>query len=168
MCSVMNKFVRIHDGEIDRPPTRDYDSDVGIGLFCQKEENFYIECRETLLISTGYRYICENNEGHYYGQLFTRSSMAAKGLMVGGGVIDPGYTGEIVVVLTCLGERQLIDVSRPIAQLVLIVSPFTRPLIVDEKIILPSSDQRESKGFGSSDLKRKREALSSSGDSQLP
>lgn len=41
--------------------------------------------------------------GNHYGQLSTRSSMAKKGLIVVGGVIDPDYQGEIKVVLINLG-----------------------------------------------------------------
>lgn len=56
-----------------------------------------------------------------YGQLSTRSSMAVKGLIVVGGVIDPDYQGEIKVILHNLSQEPVtISQGDRIAQLLVI------------------------------------------------
>src|SRR5882762_4615649 len=59
-------------------------------------------------------------EKEKYGLLIRdRSSMAAGGLFVVGGVIDSGYTGEIIVMLRTMGNA-LIDITagQKIAQMI--------------------------------------------------
>jgi len=93
----------------------------------------------------------------YYLRIAGKSGLADKhGIHIAGGVVDRGYTGEIVVILANLGfymNGQL--VSRPfevnigdkIAQLVPTIIPrITHSLIVDEFPVTERGDA----GFGSS------------------
>jgi len=64
------------------------------------------------------------------------------------GLIDPGYRGELVVLLVNLGDEPVdIAAGDRIAQLVLVPAPAVRVVEVDE---LPSSTGRAERGFGSS------------------
>ena len=76
-----------------------------------------------------------------------RSSMAAKGLATTGGVIDSGYRGEILIVMTNLGEAAItIKAGDKIAQMVP-VPVLTGPV---EEIDVLEASARAEKGFGSS------------------
>jgi dUTP pyrophosphatase len=85
-----------------------------------------------------------------YGLLIRdRSSMASKGIMVSGGVVDAGYRGEILVLLTDNMRRALPYMIRQgdkIAQLIPIPVTTGGGTIVQEE--LPSS-KRGVGGFGS-------------------
>jgi len=75
-----------------------------------------------------------------------RSSMAARGLAITGGVIDAGYRGEILVVMTNLGDAAVeLKAGEKIAQMVPV------PVLtgaVEEAAELEDS-VRAAKGFGS-------------------
>lgn len=45
---------------------------------------------------------------HHYGQLSTRSSLAQRGVIVVGGVIDPDYQGEVKVILMNVGPNPFV------------------------------------------------------------
>jgi dUTP pyrophosphatase len=76
-----------------------------------------------------------------------RSSMAAKGIATTAGVIDAGYRGEILILMTNLGEfRTEIRAGEKIAQMIP-VPVLTGP--VQEAETLEVSARAE-KGFGSS------------------
>lgn len=54
-----------------------------------------------------------------YGRICGRSSLALQGILVGGGVIDPSYTGGIACILLNLGEDDfVINRGDRIAQIV--------------------------------------------------
>lgn len=76
-----------------------------------------------------------------------RSSMAARGLATTGGVIDAGYRGEILVLMTNLGEAAVtLAAGEKIAQMIPV------PVLtgeVREEVTLEDS-ARAGKGFGSS------------------
>jgi dUTP pyrophosphatase len=80
-----------------------------------------------------------------------RSSMAAKGITVSGGVIDAGYRGEIVVLLTWANRDGMhtceIKKGDKIAQMIPI--PVMTDCEVKEVEVLPEST-RGANGFGSS------------------
>lgn len=82
----------------------------------------------------------------YYGRIAPRSGLAAKyGIIIGGGVIDEDYRGELKVLMSCL--QGLYDVSRGerIAQLIL--EKITTP---EMEIVTNLDDtERGSDGFGS-------------------
>ncbi len=76
-----------------------------------------------------------------------RSSMAARGIATTGGVIDAGYRGEILVLMTNLGERAVeLKAGEKIAQMVPV--PVLTGLVQEVETLEASA--RAGKGFGSS------------------
>ncbi|MDR3754014.1 MAG: dUTP diphosphatase [Terracidiphilus sp.] len=75
-----------------------------------------------------------------------RSSMAARGLATTGGVIDSGYRGEILIVMTNLGDAaQELQAGEKVAQMVP-VPVLTGPIQEVESL---EGSVRAAKGFGS-------------------
>ena len=83
-----------------------------------------------------------------YGFIRDKSSLAAKGILTLGGVIDNDYTGEIIVVMTSLIEPIKIKKGKKIAQL--IVSNISYPEI--KKVNYLKDTERNNKGFGEMDI----------------
>lgn len=90
-----------------------------------------------------------------YGRIAERSGLAAKGLSIGGGVIDPNYRGEIRIIVRHLGfvidgnfnrEPIVIPVGQAIAQLILERVGEEDTEWVDEL----GETERGIQGFGSS------------------
>jgi len=76
-------------------PVRAHDSDAGLDLF--SIEDAVVEARGRLLVKTG---ISIELPFGYYGQVASKSGLSLKyGIEVGAGVIDEGYTGEVMVML---------------------------------------------------------------------
>jgi len=76
-----------------------------------------------------------------------RSSMAAKGIATTAGVIDAGYRGEILILMTNLGDATLeIKAGEKIAQMIP-VPVLTGPV---ETVDSLEDSARAEKGFGSS------------------
>jgi dUTP pyrophosphatase len=76
-----------------------------------------------------------------------RSSMAAKGIATTGGVIDAGYRGEILVLMTNLGAEAIeLKAGEKIAQMVPVLV-LTGPV---EEVETLEDSARAEKGFGSS------------------
>ena len=80
--------------------------DLGYDLFAL--EGIVLEPRATVRVRTGIAVEARHPEtGEPLGLLVRdRSSMAARGIATTGGVIDAGYRGEILVLMTNLGERR--------------------------------------------------------------
>ncbi|XP_073421989.1 uncharacterized protein [Dendrobates tinctorius] len=92
---------------------------------------------------------CQIPKDHY-GQIATRSSLALKGAMVVGGVIDADYQGEIKVLMINLGNEPLIlEKGQRIAQMLLIPINLSD---VQEGTAPSELTIRGSKGFGSSNI----------------
>ena len=82
----------------------------------------------------------------YYGRIAPRSGLTAKyGIIIGGGVIDKDYRGELKVLMSCLFGMYKVSRGERIAQLIL--EKITTP----ELEIVTSLDDtdRGSDGFGS-------------------
>jgi dUTP pyrophosphatase len=76
-----------------------------------------------------------------------RSSMAARGVATTGGVIDAGYRGEILVLMTNLSESAVeLNAGEKIAQMIP-VPVLTGPV---EQVESLEDSARAAKGFGSS------------------
>jgi dUTP pyrophosphatase len=84
-----------------------------------------------------------------YGQISSRSSLASKGIVVHGGVIDPDYQGEIKIILYNFNESKYsIYRGDKIAQV--ICKKFE---LIDEVKLIDDFEEiteRNVKGFGSS------------------
>src|ERR1035437_7794202 len=76
-----------------------------------------------------------------------RSSMAARGIATTAGVIDAGYRGEILVLMTNLGEAAIeLKAGEKIAQMIPV--PVLTGLV--QKVESLEDSARAEKGFGSS------------------
>lgn len=147
-------------------PTRANYTDAGLDLFSNEE--VFIQLGETITISTG---VAVHIPKGSVGKIEDRSSLAAKGLRTGGGVIDAGFNGEIKIVLhnfsakdaykplpldemSCPHQKYqkermgtLINLHDAIAQL--LVYKVENVPAVETKILWDS--KRGAEGFGSSD-----------------
>ena len=65
-------------------------------------------------VNTG---ICISLPENSYGSIRDKSSLASKGLLTLGGVIDKDYTGEIIVIMTSLIKTIKIKKGQKISQL---------------------------------------------------
>lgn len=148
-----------------KPLVKVRESDAGFDVIAV--EDFEILPNERAILPTGVAVCIPYG---YYGQIHDRSSMAAKGIVVSGGVIDSEYRGEVRVILTNTksfvrefeeipfkNTKQDVETRIPdksfkinrgnkIAQIVIHKIALPKIEIVKE---LPKSD-RGSKGFGSS------------------
>jgi dUTP pyrophosphatase len=124
-------------------PHKAHAGDLGYDLFAS--EDAVIFAGDTKLVRTGIA--IQFPEG-YGGLLRDRSSVATKRrLFVVAGVIDNGYTGEILVALHNSTENgQVVKAGEKIAQLILVP---TVDFSVEEVPEILSSDGRSDRGFGS-------------------
>ena len=123
-------------------PTRTSKGSAGLDLYSSIDVN--IEVGSIKKVNTG---ICISLPENSYGSIRDKSSLASKGLLRLGGVIDSDYTGEIIVIMTSLIESIKIKKGQKIAQL--IVSNITYPEI--KKVKYLKETERNDKGFGEMD-----------------
>jgi dUTP pyrophosphatase len=121
--------------------------DLGYDLFAL--ESAVLGPRKTVRVRTGIAVEArEPATGTPLGLLVRdRSSMAARGIATTGGVIDAGYRGEILVLMTNLGETVLeLKAGEKIAQMIPV------PVLTGDVEEVESLEEsaRAAKGFGSS------------------
>jgi len=121
--------------------------DLGYDLFAL--EGAMLALRATVRVRTGIAVEARNPEtGAPLGLLVRdRSSIAARGIATTGGVIDAGYRGEILVLMTNLGDAAVeLKAGEKIAQMI----PF--PVLTGdvEEVANLEESARSWKGFGSS------------------
>ena len=80
-------------------PTRASKESVGLDL--DSSIDIHIEVGSITKVNTG---ICISIPKNSYGSIRDKSSLASKGLLMVGGVIDSDYTGEIIVIMTSLTD----------------------------------------------------------------
>ena len=135
------KIVLMNDNAVI--PTRASKRSAGLDLYSSVDVN--IEVGSINKINTG---ICISLPEISYGSLRDKSSLAAKGLLTLGGIIDNDYTGEIIVIMTSLIEPIKIKKGQKIAQL--IVSNILYPEI--KKVKYLKKTERNDKRFGKTDI----------------
>lgn len=150
MDDLIIHFRKCHEDAI--VPTIAYNGDVGYDLYAVND-TLLLE-RSWIRIHTGIKAYFPKG---YYGKIESRSSLSSNyGLQVGAGVVDSGYTGELIVVLFNHSDipYQIVKHER-IAQL--IIQPYVTPSVVllDDNgneifINMTNTNQRNDKGFGSS------------------
>ena len=141
-------------------PTIAYGGDLGYDLYA--DESVALHPGITAIVSTGiaiemydpwvdpWRDTPPRKYAKTYGGLIRdRSSMAIRGIVISGGVIDAGYRGEILVTMTLLGaqESTCIFAGEKIAQIIPILAE-PRAAIYDVKDLTES--ERGEKRHGSS------------------
>lgn len=150
-------------------PTRANPSDVGLDLYYSpdlevdefdEEKNMpkgtiVIMPSQSAKVRTGIKFAVPHG---YCLEIKNRSSVSSKKeLLVGGGVIDPGYSGEVVVIMHNVGRQpQMIKPGDKIAQAVLFPVIHVRPVLIDESELYIDSiaiSDRGDNGFGSTDKK---------------
>lgn len=120
-------------------PTRAHSSDGGLDLYAAKDQR--LEPGVTR-IKTG---TCLEIPAGFAGIIKDRSSMAARGLHVVGGVIDAGYVGEIEVTIST-GLHHSVSTGDRIAQIVIV--PIWQGRL--RRVESLSESSRGDVGFGSS------------------
>jgi len=121
--------------------------DLGYDLFAL--EGVVLQSRMTVRVRTGIAVEARHPEtGGPLGLLVRhRAAMAAGGIATTGGVIDAGYRGEILVLMTNLGDATVeLNAGEKIAQMVP-VPVLTGPV---EEVKSLEDSARAAKGFGSS------------------
>ncbi len=121
--------------------------DLGYDLFALEAAR--LGGRETVKVRTGISVEARHPQtGTPLGLLVRdRSSMAARGVTTTGGVIDAGYRGEILVLMTNLGDGVVeIAAGEKIAQMIPV--PVLTGLVQEVESLEDSA--RAEKGFGSS------------------
>lgn len=124
-------------------PTKAYATDAGWDLYCLEEMR--ILSGATCSISTG---IAMSIPVGWYGQIKGRSGLSRMGTTIVGGVIDSGFFGEAMVVMTNTHnspERILLKPGDKIAQIVFLPVPEVVFKETDDLGVSP----RGSNGFGS-------------------
>src|ERR1035438_6194600 len=131
-----------------RPPVVAHPGeDLGYDLFAL--EGITLASRATVRVRTGIAVEARHpGTGAPLGLLMRdRSSMAARGIATTGGVIDAGYRGEILVLMTNLGETTVeLKAGEKIAQMIP-VPVLTGPV---QEVETLEDSMRAAKGFGSS------------------
>ncbi len=127
-------------------PSKKHESDIGYDI--SSAENIVIYSNEVTLVKTG---IAISLPAQCAGFVLPRSGLSTKHkitLINSPGLIDPGYTGELLVpLINHSTEEYEIKIGDRIAQLVLINTNQVEFKIVDK---MPDTE-RNSGGFGSTD-----------------
>ena len=134
------KIVLMNDDGII--PTRASKRSAGLDSYSSIDAN--IEVGSIKRINTGIRVSLPENT---YGSIRDKSSLAAKGILTLGGVIDNDYTGEIIVIMTSLIGPIKIKKGQKTVQL--IVSNISYPEIKKVKYLKETGGN--DKGFGKMD-----------------
>ena len=145
----MNKNIEIEIQLISsngKVPSQKHASDIGYDI--SASDDVTLKSNEVTLVSTG---IAINLPQQCAGFVLPRSGLSTKHkitLINSPGLIDPGYTGELLVPLMNHGNKDYeIKAGDRIAQLVLVNTHDVDFKVVDS---LPETD-RSSGGFGSTD-----------------
>jgi dUTP pyrophosphatase len=147
-CRIKNMLrVKKLDPAAKLPVVAHPGEDLGYDVFALESQE--LPPRATVRVRTGIAVEARNLQtGEPLGLLVRdRSSMAAKGLATTGGVIDAGYRGEILILITNLGDAAVtIAAGEKVAQMIPV--PVLTGLVEEVETLEISA--RLEKGFGSS------------------
>ena len=120
--------------------------DLGYDVYAA--ETVTLEARGHAMVPTGVAIECTSPAGERMGALLRdKSSMAARRLVLTGGVIDAGYRGEIKVLMENLGDQPAtIRAGDKIANLIPYAVLTGEVQVVDDL----NESSRKAGGFGSS------------------
>lgn len=123
-------------------------SDVGLDL--KANENISLKPMEQKIVRTGIVVKIPNN---HVGLIRDRAGIVTKmGVHTVAGTFDPGYRGEVSIVLVNFGEEEvMIEKEMRVAQIIIL--PVTKVLVKEVKSL--SETERGEKSFGSTGLREK-------------
>lgn len=122
-------------------PTRAHDTDAGLDLYAMEDR--IVEAKGDAIFHTGVHVQIPHG---YAGLLVSKSGLNVKHGIISTGLIDEGYSGEIVVKLYNHGGWDYkIKAGEKISQLVILPVRYEPVEIVDEI----GSGERGNAGFGS-------------------
>lgn len=138
MKIVIQKTMNIQD------PVRAHSTDAGLDLYVPEGQGVLVRQGAVYTIDLGVRVAIPDG---YYGQLTLRSSAGKKGLTIpnGIGIIDPGYRGNLKLLVAALAEPVLVAAGERVCQLSVLPLP---PVDVETGIVDDDTD-RGAGGFGS-------------------
>ncbi|HEX4285612.1 MAG TPA: dUTP diphosphatase [Terracidiphilus sp.] len=139
--------VKLLEGDAKLPVVAHPGEDLGYDIFAL--ESAVLAPRTTVRVRTGISVEARHPQsGAPLGLLVRdRSSMAARGIVTTGGVIDAGYRGEILILMVNTGETAVeVKAGEKIAQMIP-VPVLTGPV---EQVEVLEESARAEKGFGSS------------------
>ena len=123
-------------------PTRASKRSAGLDLYSSIDVNIDINSIKKINIG-----ICISLPENSYGSIRDKSSLAAKGLLTLGGVIDNDHKGEIIVIMASLIEPIKIKKGQKIAQLIV-----SNIMFLEIKLVKYLKDtERKNKGFDEMD-----------------
>lgn len=125
-------------------PSRAHGTDAGLDLYVPEGQGCLVRSGAVYTIDLGIRVAIPDG---YYGQLTLRSSAGKKGLTApnGVGVIDPGYRGNVKLLVTALTEPVMVAAGERICQLIVLPLPH-----VDLEVgVVDDDTDRGVDGFGS-------------------
>lgn len=145
VTSLTLKVKKIHKDA--RIPVKAHATDAGFDVFALHRT--IIPGNGRALLDTGLQF--EIPQG-YFLKIFDRSGLASKSsVLVGAGVIDADYRGELKILLINYGDfPTTVDPKTAIAQFVILPVPEVEIKEVEDEL---STTTRGEKGFGSTDLK---------------
>jgi len=133
---ILNEFAKI--------PSKSHEDDIGYDLYSDGE--YIIEPQKVVLVNLGIAIQLPKNVG---GFVLPRSGLASKNLVApinAPGLIDPGYTGELMVpLMNYSNDVYTVSQNERVAQLVTI----TTGSISFEKVEDLEISDRSTGGFGS-------------------
>lgn len=122
-------------------PTQSYETDGGIDL--RAMEDTTIDMCDSEIIRTGVHLMIPTG---YVGLIFARSGMHINGAITTQGVIDAGYTGEVLVRLQAHDVANIeIEAGDRIAQVVIVEKPRVELVLRH----VTNEGKRADNGFGS-------------------
>lgn len=133
--------IMLEDGA--KAPERAYPTDAGADLFANEE--VVIPKGEYRNIKTGVH--IELPHG-YFGLIASKSGLNSKHGITSRGIIDEGYSGEIMAILQNIGPDYKVKKGDKITQLLII--PCVYAEFVESNV---SAGERGDNGFGSTGLK---------------
>jgi len=123
-----------------------YGSDGAAGLDLRSSAGYTIYPGKTVLVKTGTKVDIPSG---YFGSIRDRSSLALKGIMVGGGVVDNDFRGEVGVILRNI-SRRIVYIKRHDRVAQMVIQPYFKPVLEEAKSL--SATSRGSNGFGSTGI----------------
>ncbi len=123
-------------------PARMSPESIGLDVFACEDATIDTSGRP-VLVPTG---VAMKPDGPFFAKIESRSSLARRGVIVVGGIIDPDFTGQVIVMLANLTSSvYCLRKGDRIAQLVCLPYTLPSPAVVHE---LPATE-RGSGAFGS-------------------